>query len=75
MAIRRERWDAQAMTLLGLVVTIVVVGFLLWLLTKYVPMEPMVRQILVAVVVIVLALWILSALGVLGALDRPIRVR
>ncbi len=61
------------MTLLSLMLTIVVVGVLLWLINTYVPMQATVKKILNAVVVIVLIIWILNAFGLVGLLNRPIR--
>ena len=61
------------MTLLTLILTIVLVGVLLWLINTYVPMQATVKNILNIVVVIVLIIWILNAFGVVGPLNRPIR--
>ncbi len=61
------------MTLLSLILTIVVVGVLLWLINTYIPMQSAVKNILNAVVVIVLIIWILNAFGLVTALNRPIR--
>lgn len=63
---------ASVMTLLGLIVVIVIVGFLLWLVGTIVPMEPRVRQILIGVVLLILMLWIVQQLGLVEAFDRPI---
>lgn len=60
------------MTLLGLIVTLIVVGVLLWLVNTYLPMDAKIKQILNIVVVIVVVLWLLSAFGVLGFLNVPI---
>ena len=62
------------MSLIGLVITLVVVGVLLWLLNNYVPMDPKIKTILNVVVVIVVVLWLLQALGILGSLQN-IRLR
>jgi len=59
--------------LLSLILTIVVVGVLLWLINTYIPMQSAVKNILNAVVVIVLIIWILNAFGLVTALNRPIR--
>ena len=61
------------MTLLSLILTIVVVGVLLWLINTYVPMQATIKNILNIVVVIVLIIWLLNAFGVVGPLNRPIR--
>jgi hypothetical protein len=54
------------MSLISLVVTLIVVGVLLWLINTYIPMDGKIKQILNVVVVIVVVLWLLSAFGVLG---------
>ena len=54
------------MTLISLVVTLIVVGVLLWLINAYIPMDGKIKKILNIVVVIVVILWVLSAFGVLG---------
>ena len=54
------------MTLISLVVTLIVVGVLLWLINAYIPMDAKIKKILNIVVVIVVILWVLSAFGVLG---------
>ena len=62
------------MSLVGLVLTLVVVGVLLWLLNNYVPMDGKIKQIINVVVVIVVVIWVLQAFGVLGPLQN-IRIR
>ena len=53
------------MSLLTVVLVIIVIGILLWLAEKYIPMDPTIKRILEAVVVIVLVLWILQVFGIL----------
>jgi hypothetical protein len=62
------------MSLLGVVLTLVVVGFLLWLVNNYVPMDGKIKGILNAVVVIVTIIWLLQASGLIGSL-QDIRIR
>ena len=62
------------MSLIGLVITLVVVGILLWLVNNYVPMDGQIRRIVNVVVVIVVVIWLLQELGLLGSL-RNIRIR
>jgi hypothetical protein len=62
------------MSLIGLVLTLVVVGVLLWLLNNYIPMDVKIKRILNVVVVIVVVIWLLQALGLLGSLQN-IRIR
>ena len=51
---------------MSLVITLIIVGVLLWLVNNYVPMDGKIKQILNAVVVICVVVWLLSAFGVLG---------
>jgi bacteriorhodopsin len=53
------------MSLVSLVVTLIVVGVLLWLVNAYIPMDGKIKQILNVVVVIAVVLWLLYAFGVL----------
>ncbi|WP_296476311.1 Thivi_2564 family membrane protein [Roseinatronobacter sp.] len=54
------------MPLINLIVTLVVVGVLLWLVNTYIPMDRKIKSILNAVIVIAVILWLLSVFGVLG---------
>ena len=62
------------MSLIGLIITLVVVGVLLWLLNTYVPMDAKIKSIINILVVIVVVIWLLQTLGVLGSLQN-IRIR
>lgn len=54
------------MSLINLVVTLVVVGVLLWAINTYVPMDRRIKQILNVAVVILFVLWLLRGFGLLG---------
>jgi len=56
------------MPLITLVITLIVVGVLLWLLEAYVPMDATIKRIIHIVVIIAVVLWLLGAFGVLGNL-------
>jgi len=57
------------MPLIQLVITLVVVGVILWLINSYIPMQATIKKILNAVVVIVVILWLLNVFGLLGPLS------
>jgi hypothetical protein len=57
------------MSLSGLVITLVIVGVVLWLIDRFIPMQATVKRILNAVVIIVLILWLLSAFGVISGFE------
>jgi len=54
------------MSLISLIVTLIVIGVLLWLVNTYIPMDGKIKGILNAVVVIVVVLWLLQAFGLIG---------
>ena len=51
------------MSLLTLVVTLVVVGVILWAINQLVPMPPNIKNVLNVVVAVFLILWILQSFG------------
>jgi hypothetical protein len=61
------------MSLVSLVVTLIVVGVLLWLINNYIPMDAKIKSILNIVVVVAVVLWLLNLLGLMDSL-RGIRV-
>ena len=64
------------MGLLSLLLTLVIFGFIMWLIVTYVPMPEPIRTIVIAVAVIFLIVWLLNMTGLLGSLNVPIgRVR
>ena len=54
------------MPLLNVVITLVVVGVILWAINAFIPMPPALKSILNVVVVIVVCLWLLQVFGVIG---------
>ena len=54
------------MPLMSLVITLIVVGVLLWLVNSYIPMDGKIKSILNAVVVISVVVWLLYAFGVVN---------
>lgn len=51
------------MPLLQLVMVLIVVGVVLWLINRFIPMQGTIKSILNAVVVIVVVLWLLNVFG------------
>lgn len=52
------------MPLLQVVVVLIVVGVLLWLVNRFIPMAGSIKTILNVVVVIVVILWLLNLFGI-----------
>lgn len=61
------------MSLITIVISLIVVGVLLWLVNTYIPMDGKIKKILNVVVVVVVVLWLLNVFGVLDHV-RTIRV-
>ena len=61
------------MSLVTIVITLIVVGVLLWLVNTYIPMDGKIKKVLNVVVMVVVVLWLLNVFGVLGHL-RDVRV-
>jgi len=54
------------MPIINLIITLVVVGVILWVINAYIPMQSTIKKILNAVVVIGVIVWLLSVFGVIG---------
>jgi hypothetical protein len=53
------------MPLINVVLTLIVVGILLWLINRFVPMQGTIKGILNAVVVIAVVIWIVNVFGLM----------
>jgi hypothetical protein len=58
------------MPLINLVAVLIVVGILLWLINRFIPMAGSIKSILNAVVVIVVVFWLLNVFGLVHSLSR-----
>jgi hypothetical protein len=58
------------MPLLQIVMVLVVVGVLLWLVNRFIPMQGTIKSILNAVVVICVVLWLLNIFGLFSSFSR-----
>lgn len=58
------------MPLLNIVVFLMVVGVLLYLVNRYIPMASSIKSILNAVVVIAVVVWVLQAVGLWGGVTN-----
>ena len=52
--------------LITVIITLVVVGLILWLINRYIPMASSIKSILNIVVVIVVIVWLLRVFGIWG---------
>jgi hypothetical protein len=58
------------MPLIQVALVVIVVGVLLWLVNRFIPMQGTIKSILNAVVVICVVLWLLNVFGVLSYLPH-----
>jgi hypothetical protein len=63
---RRSSQLSYGMPLINVVVTLILVGVVLWLINTYIPMQATIKKILNIVVVIVVVLWLLYGFGVIN---------
>ena len=58
------------MPLIQILIVLVVVGLLLWLVNRFIPMQGTIKSILNAVVVIAVVLWLLNVFGLFHSLSK-----
>lgn len=60
------------MSIISLLLTLIVVGVLLWMVNNYVPMDGKIKKILNVVVVVCVVIWLLYAFGILSSTDLQV---
>jgi hypothetical protein len=60
----------NAMPLIQLLEVLIVVGVLLWLVNRFIPMQSSIKSILNGVVVIAVVLWLLNVFGLFHSLSN-----
>jgi hypothetical protein len=58
------------MPLVNVVIALVVVGLLLWLINRFIPMQSQIKGILNGVVVICVVIWLVKVFGLLGHISH-----
>ncbi len=53
-------------SLITVIITLVIVGLILWLINRFIPMAASIKSILNIVVVIVMIIWLLKVFGIWG---------
>jgi flagellar biogenesis protein FliO len=61
---------SKVMPLIQLLEVLIVVGVLLWLVNRFIPMQGSIKSILNGVVVIAVVLWLLNVFGLFHSLSR-----
>jgi hypothetical protein len=70
---KEEEKGRKFMPLVQVLITLIVVGVLLWLVNRFIPMQGSIKSILNGVVVIAVVLWLLNVFGLFHSLG-PIHV-
>ena len=60
----------KIMPLLQVIEVLIVVGVLLWLVNRFIPMQGSIKSILNGIVVIAVVLWLLNVFGLLQSISR-----
>lgn len=54
--------------MISILVTLVIIGLLLWLVNNYIPMDSKIKSILNVIIVIAVVVWLLQAFGLIGGI-------
>jgi hypothetical protein len=65
--LQANRGGQKLMPLLQVVMVLIVVGVVLWLINRFIPMQGTIKSILNAVVVIAVVLWLLNIFGLFNS--------
>jgi hypothetical protein len=68
--VNAQKRKVKVMPLIQLLEVLIVVGVLLWLVNRFIPMQGTIKSILNGVVVIAVVLWLLNVFGLFHSLAR-----
>lgn len=58
------------MPLIQIVITLIIVGVLMWLVNRFIPMQSTIRGILNGLVTILVVIWLVNAFGLMHYITR-----
>ena len=58
------------MSLIHIVITLIIVGFLAWLVNRFVPMQSTIKGILNGLVTILVVIWLVNVFGLMHYITR-----
>jgi len=58
------------MSLIQMVVTLIIVGFLMWLVNRFIPMQSTIKGILNGLVAILVVIWLVNVFGLMHYITR-----
>ncbi len=62
------------MSILTILLTLAIVGFVAYLIVTYIPMPAPFKQVILVVLVILLIVWLCNGLGLLGSINTPLHL-
>jgi hypothetical protein len=65
----KQKGRSNIMPLIQLLEVLIVVGILLWLVNRFIPMQGTIKSILNGVVIIAVVLWLLNVFGLFHSLS------
>lgn len=57
------------MPLINILIILIVAGFLLWLVNRFIPMDRKIKSILNIIVIIAIVIWLLNVFGILNSIS------
>jgi uncharacterized membrane-anchored protein len=64
----------STVSLISLLVVLIIVGFALWLINRFIPMASSIKSILNAVVVLLVVVWLLKGFGLWNSIVHTLNV-
>lgn len=58
--------------MISVVITLIIVGLLMWLMDAYLPIDAGIKRIIHIVIIICVIFWLLNVFGVWGHADVPV---
>jgi hypothetical protein len=69
LGIQPFKGSLKIMTIISILFVLIIIGVVLWLINKFIPMDGKIKSILNVLVVILVILWLLSTFGIIGPLS------
>jgi uncharacterized membrane protein YwzB len=60
--------QSESVSIITLLVTLIVIGVIMWLINSFIPMQGTIKRILNAIVVICVVIWLLQVFGLIGTI-------
>lgn len=61
------------MNILGLLVVLIIVGFLLWMVNTYIPMAAQIKSLINVIAIVLVVLWLAQSFGLIHGLGLRLK--